>query len=45
MPKNYASSGDWEPHRETIAQLYREESKTLQETMDIMARDYNFFAT
>ncbi|EMR67807.1 hypothetical protein UCREL1_5164 [Eutypa lata UCREL1] len=45
MPKNYAASGDWEPHRETIAQLYREESKTLQETMDIMARDYNFFAT
>lgn len=45
MPKRYATSDDWEPQRLVIAQLYREEGKTLQETIDYMAREHKFFAT
>lgn len=45
MQKIYAAPKDWEANRETIARLYLEENRTLQEVMDYMASRHTFFAT
>lgn len=42
---SWAEAGDWAAHRSTIARLYADEDRTLREVMEIMKRDYSFFAT
>jgi hypothetical protein len=39
------SAQDWEDQRVTFEQLYSTEDRELPEIMDIMKRDYGFFAT
>lgn len=39
-----ASTNDWEANREIISGLYRDQNKTLKETMQIMADSHGFFA-
>lgn len=38
------AAADWEYHRESIKQLYVVENKSLEETINIMARSRNFQA-
>ena len=38
------ATNDWEANRETITSLYRDQNKTLKETMQIMADSHGFFA-
>ncbi|EMR67349.1 hypothetical protein UCREL1_5651 [Eutypa lata UCREL1] len=40
-----ASTNDWEANREIISGLYRDQNKTLKETMQIMADSHGFFAS
>ena len=39
-----STTNDWEGNRETITNLYRDQNKTLKETMQIMADSHGFFA-
>jgi hypothetical protein len=39
-----AASG-WQPHRDTITRLYRDEGRPLKEVMVIMAEQHGFKAT
>ncbi|KAI1322747.1 hypothetical protein F5Y16DRAFT_29118 [Xylariaceae sp. FL0255] len=41
----WATANDWAAHRSLITSLYREENKTLKETMQVMEEEHNFFAT
>ncbi|ROW02542.1 hypothetical protein VMCG_06150 [Cytospora schulzeri] len=41
----YANKYDWDRHMSTIKRLYMDENMTLREVMDIMEKQYNFFAT
>ena len=38
------TTNDWEGKREIISNLYRDQNKTLKETMQIMADTHGFFA-
>jgi hypothetical protein len=38
------TAADWEHHRESIRQLYMVENKSLEETINTMARSRNFQA-
>lgn len=43
--KNHGvTTNDWEANREVISSLYRDQNKTLKETMQIMADSHSFFA-
>ncbi|KAI0438969.1 hypothetical protein F4803DRAFT_70863 [Xylaria telfairii] len=45
-PSNgWATANDWADHRPFITALYRDQNKTLKETMRIMEEKYEFFAT
>lgn len=37
--------GDWERHKQRIAQLYLEENKPLREVADVMRIEHDFTAT
>ncbi|KAI0477323.1 hypothetical protein GGR56DRAFT_401963 [Xylariaceae sp. FL0804] len=41
----WATADDWAAHRPIIAQLYRDQNKTLASTMAIMRDNHNFHAT
>ncbi|KAI1336978.1 hypothetical protein F5Y15DRAFT_165962 [Xylariaceae sp. FL0016] len=41
----WATADDWAVHRPYITSLYRDQNKTLKETMAIMQESHNFFAT
>ncbi|KAI1302936.1 Clr5 domain-containing protein [Xylaria venustula] len=41
----WATANDWASHRPVITTLYRDQNKTLKETMRIMENKYKFFAT
>ncbi|KAI0434214.1 hypothetical protein F5Y09DRAFT_296906 [Xylaria sp. FL1042] len=41
----WATANDWANHRSLITDLYRDQNKTLKETMQVMEEKYNFFAT
>ncbi|KAI0201513.1 hypothetical protein F4808DRAFT_459642 [Astrocystis sublimbata] len=41
----WATTSDWAVHRPLITALYRDQNKTLKETMRIMEEQYEFFAT
>ncbi|KAI3333968.1 hypothetical protein F4824DRAFT_502667 [Ustulina deusta] len=41
----WAKANDWARHRSLITALYRDQNKTLKETMRIMEEKYNFLAT
>jgi hypothetical protein len=41
--KTRAAPDVWETHKHIIARLYIEESKSLNEVMSIMERDYQLF--
>ncbi|RYO97646.1 hypothetical protein DL766_001144 [Monosporascus sp. MC13-8B] len=41
---NGTSGNDWEAKREVITSLYRDQNKTLKETMQIMAETHDFYA-
>ncbi|KAI1310603.1 hypothetical protein F5Y03DRAFT_23487 [Xylaria venustula] len=41
----WATANDWASHRPVITTLYRDQNKTLKETMRIMEDKYKFFAT
>ncbi|KAJ3580250.1 hypothetical protein NPX13_g305 [Xylaria arbuscula] len=41
----WATASDWAHHRSLITALYRDQNKTLKDTMRIMEEKYNFFAT
>ncbi|KAI8631341.1 hypothetical protein F5Y19DRAFT_27410 [Xylariaceae sp. FL1651] len=41
----WATANDWATHRPLITALYREQNKTLKETMQIMEEKHSFFAT
>ncbi|KAI1275546.1 hypothetical protein F5Y07DRAFT_172194 [Xylaria sp. FL0933] len=41
----WATANDWANHRPLITALYRDQNKTLKETMRVMEEKYNFFAT
>ncbi|KAI1429856.1 hypothetical protein F5Y12DRAFT_341345 [Xylaria sp. FL1777] len=41
----WATANDWASHRSLITALYRDQNKTLKETMRIMEEKYSFFAT
>lgn len=45
MQELYASSEDWDAHRDTITRLYLHEKRSLQEVMEHMALNHFFFAT
>ncbi|KAH8595003.1 Clr5 domain-containing protein [Bisporella sp. PMI_857] len=42
---NWAASGDWIFHRKTITSLYEKQGLTLNEVMQIMQNEHQFFAT
>lgn len=42
--KQWARAADWERHRETITELYRDQGLHLDEVVAIMARDHSFNA-
>ncbi len=44
IKNNGATTNDWEAKREIISSLYRDQNKTLKETMQIMADSHGFFA-
>jgi hypothetical protein len=45
-PKDgWATANDWAHHRPLITALYRDQNKTLKETMQVMEEKHNFFAT
>ncbi|KAI0097237.1 hypothetical protein GGR51DRAFT_482598 [Nemania sp. FL0031] len=41
----WATANDWANHRPLITALYRDQNKTLKETMRVMEEKYEFFAT
>lgn len=41
----YMTADDWMSHRERITKLYRQENKTLKETMDTIEVEHGFKAT
>ncbi|KAI0483566.1 hypothetical protein F4859DRAFT_403304 [Xylaria cf. heliscus] len=41
----WATANDWAGHRHLITALYRDQNKTLKETMRIMEEKYEFYAT
>ncbi|KAI0408444.1 hypothetical protein F4802DRAFT_413259 [Xylaria palmicola] len=41
----WATANDWANHQPLITALYRDQNKTLKETMEIMEKHHNFFAT
>jgi hypothetical protein len=41
----YMTTDDWTSHREQIALLYRDENKTLKETMDTIEAEHRLKAT
>ncbi|KAI0968254.1 hypothetical protein F4678DRAFT_208102 [Xylaria arbuscula] len=41
----WATANDWASHRPVITTLYRDQNKTLKETMRVMEDKYKFFAT
>ncbi|KAI0533902.1 hypothetical protein GGR58DRAFT_516561 [Xylaria digitata] len=41
----WATATDWANHRSLITTLYRDQNKTLKQTMQIMEEEHNFFAT
>jgi Clr5 domain len=41
----YMTADDWTSHREQIALLYRDENKTLKETMDTVEAEHRLKAT
>jgi hypothetical protein len=41
----WAASKDWEDYRGPITRLYRDENRTLRETMRLMEEVYGFRAT
>lgn len=45
MQDLYASSADWEVHRDSITRLYLHEKMALQDVIEYMAVNHCFFAT
>jgi hypothetical protein len=43
--EKYAAPEDWEAYKETICDIYWDQSKTLKELSEIMIRDHGFYAT
>lgn len=43
--KKYATAKDWQSHRHIIERLYRDEDKTLEQLIAIMASWFGFHAT
>ncbi|KAI1153744.1 hypothetical protein F4825DRAFT_238884 [Nemania diffusa] len=41
----WATANDWANHQPLITALYRDQNKTLKETMQVMEQKYEFFAT
>ena len=41
----YMTADDWNLHREQITRLYRDENKTLKQTMDIVEAEHGLKAT
>ncbi|KAI3324281.1 hypothetical protein HD806DRAFT_64078 [Xylariaceae sp. AK1471] len=41
----WATANDWANHRPLITALYRDQNKTLKETMQVMEEKHDFFAT
>ncbi|TGJ88040.1 hypothetical protein E0Z10_g790 [Xylaria hypoxylon] len=41
----WATANDWANHRSLITALYRDQNKTLKQTMRVMEEKYSFFAT
>ena len=42
---SWATSWEFEAHRDVITRLYINEAKSLHQVVDIMTRDYGFRAT
>ena len=40
----YAKAAEWERHRATITELYRDRGMHLDEVISVMAREHNFHA-
>ncbi|KAI0131880.1 Clr5 domain-containing protein [Xylariales sp. AK1849] len=43
--QQWASTDDWEPHREIISSLYWDQDRPLKEVAEIMRRKHSFIAT
>lgn len=41
----WATTADWEKHRQTIIDLYYHQNKTLKEVKTVMEQEHHFFAT
>ena len=41
---NWAKAADWERHRATITELYRDRGMRLEEVVNTMAREHSFYA-
>ncbi|KAJ8117671.1 hypothetical protein ONZ43_g4159 [Nemania bipapillata] len=44
-PDGWATANDWANHQPLITALYRDQNKTLKETMQVMEEKHEFFAT